>query len=132
MLWYGITPSPSFSLIPLLLLGLVVAALGVGTLLSALTVAYRDFRYVVPFMVQLWMFATPSIYLQAGTAAGSRLDPLLPLNPAFGLIANFRRAMLGEPIEWYSLALSVAVGLILFVVGCLYFRRVENSFADII
>lgn len=133
MVWYGIGPGASFFLAPLLLLGLVVAALGVGTLLSALTVAYRDFRYVVPFMVQLWMFATPCIYLQAGGAeTGSRLDYVMPLNPAYGLIANFRRTMLGGPIEWYSLGLSAAVALILLAAGCLYFRRVESGFADTI
>ena len=63
------------------MLGLVVAALGLGTLLSALTVAYRDFRYVVPFVVQLWMFATPSLYLQADALASSPLRYFLPLNP---------------------------------------------------
>jgi lipopolysaccharide transport system permease protein len=132
MFWYGLAPGASFILVPLVLLGLVIAALGVGTLLSALTVAYRDFRYVVPFMVQLWMFATPCIYLQAGSAVSSRLAYVLPLNPAYGLIANFRGAMVGDPIEWYSLCVSSAVGLALFAVGCLYFRRVESSFADII
>ena len=132
MFWYGVAPGASFVLIPMVLLGLVVAALGMGTLLSALTVAYRDFRYVVPFMVQLWMFATPCIYLQAGSAVSSRLAYVLPFNPAYGLIANFRGAMVGEPIEWYSLGVSGAVSIALFVAGCFYFRRVESSFADII
>ena len=100
---------------PLLVLGLIVAALGVGTLLSALTVAYRDFRYVVPFMVQLWMFATPSIYLQADTAIGPRARALLPLNPAYGLIANFRAAVLGGPFDIYALAVSGTVGLVVLV-----------------
>ncbi len=132
MLCYGIAPVTTFILVPLMVLGLIIAALGVGTLLSALTVAYRDFRYVVPFMVQLWMFATPCIYLQAGSDADSRLAYLLPLNPAYGLIANFRRAMFGDAIDWYSLALSATVSLLLFLAGCLYFRRVERDFADII
>jgi lipopolysaccharide transport system permease protein len=132
MAWHGTAPGWSFGLVPLVTLGLVVAALGVGTLLSALTVAYRDFRHVVPFLVQLWMFATPCIYLQAGSEATSRLGYLLPLNPAYGLIANFRRSMLGGAIDWYSLAVSGGVGVVLFLVGCLYFRRVERDFADII
>ena len=132
MFWYGVVPGFSFVLVPFLTLGLVVAALGVGTLLSALTVAYRDFRHVVPFMVQLWMFATPSIYMQAGSDTRSRLAYVLPLNPAYGLIANFRQAMLGGPIEVYSLAVSGAVCVVLLVTGCLYFRRVERDFADII
>lgn len=130
--WQGLAPGWSAVLIPLVTLGLVVAALGVGTLLSALTVAYRDFRHVVPFLVQFWMFATPSIYLQAGSDDGSRLSYVLPLNPAYGLIANFRRAMLGDAIDWYSLAVSGGVGVLLLLVGCFYFRRVERDFADII
>jgi lipopolysaccharide transport system permease protein len=132
MLWYGVAPSWTFLALPLLALGLVVAALGTGTLLSALTVAYRDFRHAVPFLVQLWMFATPSIYLQASSDFGSRMRYVLPLNPAYGLIANFRQAMLGGAIDWYSLAVSATVAAILFVAGCLYFRRVEHEFADII
>jgi lipopolysaccharide transport system permease protein len=132
MLAYGVIPGTGLMLVPLVLLGLVVATLGVGTLLAALTVAYRDFRHVVPFTVQIWMFATPVIYLQAGDAIGPRWRWLLPLNPAYGLIDNFRRAMLGGPIDWYSLAISWAVGLALLAAGGLYFRRVERGFADII
>jgi lipopolysaccharide transport system permease protein len=111
---------------------LIVAALGMGTLLAGLTVAYRDFRYVVPFSVQLWMFATPCIYLDTGTMIGPRGQLLMPLNPAYGLIYNFRQAMLGGPFDWYALAVSAAVSLGLLVLGCLYFRRVERTFADII
>ena len=106
--------------------------MGVGTLLSALTVAYRDFRYVVPFMVQLWMFATPCIYMPATGIESPRWHVLLPLNPVYGLIANFRAAALGGPWDLYALGVSTTVTLLLLVFGCLYFRRVERSFADII
>ena len=132
MLWQGIAPGWSFAFVPVFALGLVIAALGVGTFLSALTVAYRDFRYVVPFMVQLWMFATPSIYMQATKQISPRLQYLLPLNPAYGLIANFRQAMVGGELELYSLAVSATVSVLLLLGGCLYFRRVEDDFADII
>ncbi len=132
MIYYGIGWSWSLLAAPLIVLGLLVAALGVGVLLSALTVAYRDFRHVVPFMVQFWMFATPCIYLQQEGAVGPRAQLMLPLNPAYGLIGNFRAAMLGETFDLYSLAVSSAVGLLLLLLGCLYFRRAENSFADII
>ena len=113
------------------MLGLFLAALGVGTLLSALTVAYRDFRHAVPFLVQLWMFATPVIYIPE-TALGPKSHLLLPLNPAFGLILNFRRAVLGQPLDGYSLGISLAVSLLFVVAGSFYFKRVERSFADII
>jgi lipopolysaccharide transport system permease protein len=132
MLYYGAAPGWGLPLAIPLVLGLVVAALGVGTLLAALTVAYRDFRHVVPFLVQLWMFATPAIYAQAEDVVGPRWRALLPLNPAHGLIDNFRRAVLGDPLDGYSLAVSGAVAAALFLIGCLYFRRVESSFADVI
>jgi lipopolysaccharide transport system permease protein len=132
MAFYGVPPGWTVVLLPLIVLGLVVAALGVGTLLSALTVAYRDFRYVVPFMVQLWMFATPAVYLETETVVGPRGMAVLPLNPAQGLIINFRAAMLGRPLDWYALGVSMTVSMGLLLIGCLYFRRVERSFADII
>jgi lipopolysaccharide transport system permease protein len=132
MLWYGVMPGWEFTMVPLLSGILLIAATGVGTLLSALTVAYRDFRYVVPFMVQLWMFATPSIYLHADAYNSPRWDMALPLNPANGLIYNFRQALLGGPLDYYSLELSSTVAFGLMILGCAYFRRVEREFADII
>jgi lipopolysaccharide transport system permease protein len=131
MVCYGVGPGWGALLLPVIVLTLVLTALGIGALLAALTVAYRDFRYVVPFAVQLWMFATPCIYLDAG-AVGPTGRLLLPLNPAYGLVYNFRQAVLGGPIDGYALAVSAAVGGLLLVLGCVYFRRVEQGFADII
>lgn len=131
MIYYSVVPGPSFLLLPIILLLLVTAALGIGILLSALTVAYRDFRYVIPFMVQLWMFATPAIYLPAENIS-AKWQTLLPLNPAHGLILNFRAAALGMPMDFYALGVSGTVGVACLIAGCLYFRRVELSFADII
>ena len=82
-------------------------------------------------MVQLWMFATPAVYMDA-TAVGPRWQYVLPLNPAYGLILNFRNAALGHPLDGYSLAISLAVTALMLVAGCLYFRRVERTFADIV
>ncbi len=132
MAGYGIMPGWSLLLAPLMVLGLVVAALGVGILLAALTVEYRDFRYVVPFLVQLWMFATPSIYMNAFGVVGPKGTAILPFNPAYGLIANFRAAVLDQPLDLHSLAVSGAVAAVMLLIGCLYFRRVERGFADII
>ncbi|HVA45515.1 MAG TPA: ABC transporter permease [Pirellulales bacterium] len=132
MLYYGVMPGWGLLLAPLLVIGLTVAALGVGVMLSALTVAYRDFRYVVPFMVQLWMFATPTIYMQADSVISPKWHSLMPFNPAFGLILNFRQATLGGPLDLWALAVSLSVSVLLLIGGCLYFRRVERSFADII
>lgn len=132
MLWNVVLPSWEFLLLVPIAALLVVAALGIGTLLAALTVAYRDFRYVVSFSVQLWMFATPCIYLDASQIVGPRGQLVLPLNPAYGLILNFRQAVLGRPLDVYALAVSGLVSVTLLLVGCLYFRRVERGFADII
>ncbi len=132
MPFYGVVPGWRFLLLPLFVLLLVVAAFGIGTLLSALTVAYRDFRYVLSFGVQLWMFATPCIYLDPSQVVGPRGQLLLPLNPVYGLVLNFRQAVLGGPLDGYALAVSAAVSVALLLVGCVYFRRVERGFADII
>jgi len=132
MLWYGVLPGPGLLLVPLLFACFALAAAGVGTLLAALNVAYRDFRYVVPFLVQLWMFATPTIYMDPAANGAGNLDHVLALNPLTPLVAAFRSAMLGGPIAWTSLAIAATASLVLFFVGCLYFRSVEDSFSDII
>jgi lipopolysaccharide transport system permease protein len=132
MLFYGRLPGWGMLLVPLLTLGLVLFAVGVGALLAALTVAYRDFRFVVPFMIQVWMFATPTIYMQPEQVIGPTWVHILPLNPAYGLIANFRLAVLSRPLDLYSLAISGTISALILVAGCLYFRRVERNFADII
>ena len=95
MACYRVAPPPAVVLAPLFVGGLFIAAVGMGSLLAALNVAYRDFRYVIPFMVQLWMFCTPTIYMQSNRVAHSHWRFLLPLNPAYGLISNFRACVLG-------------------------------------
>jgi len=132
MLYYGIVPGVGLFLVPAILGLITLAALGIGTLLSALNVAYRDFRYVIPFLVQLGMFATPTVYMQPDGASAGRLQVLLVLNPMTPLIGVFRAATLGGPILWDPLGLSATVVVAVFVLGCLYFRKVEDSFADII
>lgn len=128
---YKVYPGWGLLLVPVLVLLLMLAALGMGTLLSALTVIYRDVRHVVPFLTQLWMFLTPAIYLRPEDR-GPLTRTWLPLNPAYGLIFNFRQAMLGGDLDWYALAVSSAVALTLLLGGFYYFRRVERTFADII
>jgi lipopolysaccharide transport system permease protein len=132
MLWYRVLPGPALLLAPVIFAVIVLAALGVGTLLAALNVAYRDFRYVIPFLVQVWMFATPTVYMQLDPTKTDLLHTLVALNPMTGLIANFRAACLGGPIDWVQLGLTAACVLVVFLAGCFYFRRVEDNFADII
>jgi lipopolysaccharide transport system permease protein len=135
MLCYGVVPGWALLLVPLFFALIVLAALGVGTLLAALNVSYRDFRYVIPFLIQLWMFATPTVYmdLSADGAEPSRaVQALLAVNPLTGLVAAFRAATLGGDLPWGQVGISAALVAGLFLAGCLYFRRVEDNFADVI
>lgn len=133
MAWYGVPPGSQIVYLPLLVALLVLAAIGVGTLISALNVAYRDFRYVVPFMLQLWMLATPAIYMQASPQqATGWISWIWLANPLTGIISGFRSCVLGQPLDVGAVALSGAIVVSMFVAGCLYFRRVEDDFADMI
>jgi lipopolysaccharide transport system permease protein len=130
MLGYGAMPSASVLLLPPLIVVTIVTALGVGTLLSALAAAYRDFRYVIPFLVQIWMFASPVAYPLEVVPEKWRL--LYALNPMAGIISGYRSALLNEPIQLGPILVSSFVAVGLFVAGTAYFRKVERRFADII
>jgi len=130
MVWFGVGWSVNLLFAPLLLLAVVFIALGVGTLLAALTVAYRDFRFVVPFMVQIWMYATPVVY--PASLVPEKWQWAMFLNPMTGVIEAFRAAFLGRPFDVPSIAISLAVGIVMFLCGVAYFERVERRFADII
>jgi lipopolysaccharide transport system permease protein len=133
MPFFGAVPGWGFLALPLVLLILLSLAVGLGVWLSAVTVAYRDFRSIVPLALQLWMFATPAIFLQDwGARLGPRMVAFLPLNPLHGVIVNFRAAALGAPFDLASLGISALWAVVLLVGGCFYFRRVEQGFADII
>ena len=97
---YGVAPSWGLLLVPVIFVIIFLAATGLGTLLAALNVAYRDFRYVIPFLVQLGMFATPTIYISTGGRERCGPAKLLLLNPMTSLIAAFRACVLGGPVEW--------------------------------
>jgi lipopolysaccharide transport system permease protein len=130
MLWYGVGWSFNLILAPVLIGGAVFIALGVGILLSAVTVTYRDFRYVVPFMIQFWMFATPVVY--PASLVPQEWRWLLFLNPMAGIIEGFRSAFLGRPFDWPSISLSLIVAVVVLAIGVAYFERVERRFADVI
>jgi lipopolysaccharide transport system permease protein len=133
MVGFGVVPGWGLLLAPLVVLTLLMIAAGAGILLAALTVAFRDFRHVVPFMLQFGLFATPAIFLQDRSALGPRTQALLPLlNPVQGVVVNFRATVLGGPLDWQAWACSAVWGLALLAAGSVYFRRVERRFADII
>ncbi len=129
--WYGIRPGPAVLLLVPLTALLLAAAAGCGLWLSALTVEYRDFRYVVTFLLQLWLFATPVIY--PVTVVPERFRWVLALNPVGGLVEAFRAAALGhQAVSAARLGVSAAVIVVILLGGLYYFRRVERSFADVI
>jgi len=131
LMWYfGVGWSLHLLAVPLLLLAVIFIALGVGTLLAALTVTYRDFRYVIPFMVQFWMYATPVVY--PASLIPERWQWLLYVNPMAGLIEGFRSAFLGRPFDLQGLAISGATAVIIFASGIYIFEKTERRFADII
>ena len=105
-------------------------ALGVGLWLSAMNVQYRDVRYAIPFVIQLWMFATPIVYPLS--LVPERYRSLVALNPMAGIIEGYRAAMLGRPFQWDALAMAAVLCVLLLVTGAFYFRRVEKTFADVI
>jgi lipopolysaccharide transport system permease protein len=132
MVYYGIAPMPNalWALPPLLLLALVTA-LGAGLWLAALNVQYRDVRYIVPFLTQLWLFATPIAYPSSLLAEPWRTA--YGINPMVGVVEGFRWALLGtDTAPGPIIAVSAIAALLLLVGGMFYFRRMEDSFADVI
>ena len=127
--WYRMVPSWQIVFLPALVLLTVMATLGLGYILAGLTVFYRDFRYVVPFFVQVLMYLSPVIY--PASILPPRYRWVLALNPMGGLIGGYRSAILGAPWDLVSLAASTAATLFLFAAGLAYFRTVERRFADI-
>lgn len=132
MVFYKVNPGPGLLLVPVIILLTALAALGLGTFLAALCVANRDFKHLIPFLIQLGMYATPTVYMQPNAVLGGWLAALMVLNPMVSLIAAFRAATLGGPIPWGPLGVAAALIATLLVAGCLYFRKVEDDFADII
>lgn len=116
--------------VPALVLAVAVTALGVGTLFSALTVAYRDFSSIAGFALQIWMYATPVVY--PASLVPEKWRWLLNLNPMAAQIEGFRSALLGKPFDLEAIGISFALSATLFVIGVAYFGKVERRFADIV
>jgi len=130
MLYYRLMPGPEVLLLPILLGLLVMASLSVGILLSAVNVAYRDVRHMLPFVVQMGMFLTPVIY--PVTIIPEQYRWLLALNPMAGIVSGFRYCLLGQPVDWGMLLVSVLTIVTAFMASVYIFRRIESRFADII
>ena len=131
MPYYHIAYSWQMLAIPGLVVLCLLTALSVAIWLSALNVMYRDVQYLIPFLVQLWMYISPVIYPISKVPPGP-LRTILMLNPMTGVIQGFRWAILGDPAPDGLLAITMSVVAVLFVTGLFYFKRMERSFADVV
>ena len=131
MFFYGIRPTFAILLVPLLILLSMATALGVGLWTSALNVIYRDVQYAIPFVIQVWLFATPVAYPSSLVPEGWR--PVYGINPMVGVVEGFRWALLGSGGGLGPMFMvSILIVLLLLVTGLLYFRRVERMLADVV
>jgi lipopolysaccharide transport system permease protein len=130
MAWYGAAPDARLLALPLFMAQCAVLALGLGLLLAALTVKYRDFRYVVPFAIQLGLFISPVAF--ETSQVPERWRALYALNPLAGIIDGFRWSLLGSAIDSRVVITSVVVTAVALAGGVWYFRRTERGFADAI
>src|SRR5215208_2541126 len=130
MIYYGIGFTLNMLMFPVLLVLTTLLALGMGMWMSALNVKYRDVRFALPFVVQLWMYISPVIYPASFLPAKFRW--LLSLNPMNGIIEGYRSSLFGHPFNWIDLAVSVVITFGLLIYSSYAFRRMEKNFADII
>jgi lipopolysaccharide transport system permease protein len=130
MVYYGFVPTVNILFLPVFLLLALATALGVGLWLSALNVKYRDFQYTVPFLIQIWMFASPVAY--AASLVPESIRVWYGLNPMAGVIEGFRWALLGTGAPSAMVLVSVGMVLLILVSGMFYFRRMEQYYSDIV
>jgi len=130
MLLFGIAPSSSLLLVPFCLLGLITLSLGLGAWLAAITVSYRDFRFVIPFMLQLWMFVSTVIY--PASFVPEKWRWLLWLNPVNGWISGIRSGFLNQSIDFIGITISTIFSLAFLFIGLQHFGKAQRRFADVI
>ncbi len=128
---YGLRPTVSLLLIPVVMILVMILAAGMGTLLASLNVRCRDFRYVTPFLIQIWLYASPIVYPVSIVPDSVRM--WYYLNPMAGLIETFRFAVTGQgSFSWLGCGISAVASAVMFAIGLTVFRQVERSFADFI
>lgn len=130
MFYFGVTPTIRILWLPVLLVLTLLTALAVGLWLSAINVQYRDVRYTLPFLTQLWFFASPVVYSTVSLPKAWRL--IYSLNPMVGVIEGFRWVLLGASPPSLMIVISTGISLLILVSGAFYFRRTERIFADLV
>jgi lipopolysaccharide transport system permease protein len=131
MFYFGVYPTWNIVILPFLLLLALITSLGVGLWMSAMNVVYRDVRYVLPFLTQFWLFATPIAY--PSSLLPAKWQTLYSLNPMVGVVEGFRWALLGTDTQpGPMLLVSTLAALTMLFAGAFYFRRMEKTFADVV
>lgn len=130
MFYYGYVPTMNIILLPGFIILALMTALGVSLWLSAINAKYRDVRYTVPFLIQIWLFASPIVY--SSSLLPEKYQLIYGLNPMAGVIEGFRWALLGTDPPDNLIGVSVIIVILVLVSGAFYFRRQEKSFADVI
>jgi len=128
MAWYQFVPGWQILLLPVFILLAFICAFGTGLFLTALNVKYRDFRYIIPFVIQFGLYITPVGF--SSSIVPEKWRTLYALNPMVGVIDGFRYCLLGSPIHWQSFYFSVLISLLFLFAGIYYFRKMEKTFAD--
>jgi lipopolysaccharide transport system permease protein len=132
MFIYGISPTINVIFLPLLILLALITSLGVGLWFSTMNVQFRDMRYIIPFITQFWMFATPIVY-PSSLIEDAKLRTLYGINPMAGVVEGFRWALLGANSgPGPMIIVSTSVAVLILVSGMFYFRRMEKTFADVV
>lgn len=130
IIYYGIYPTMNVIWLPAFLLLAIITSLGIGIWLTALNAMYRDFQYIVPFLVQIWMYASPVVY--SASIVPSKYQILYALNPMAGVIEGFRWAILGTEAPSIIILVSALISILLLVTGVLYFTHIEKTLSDVV
>jgi lipopolysaccharide transport system permease protein len=130
MIYYQVTLTWTLLMLPVLVILTTLLAMGVGMWLSALNVKYRDIRFALPFVIQLWLFVSPVIF--PSSILPEKWRWVMALNPLTGIIEGYRSSIFGRPINWTALGISAVITLVVLVYASYYFRRMEKTFADIV
>jgi lipopolysaccharide transport system permease protein len=128
--YYGVTLTLNILLLPLFVSLMALLALGVGLIAAAVTVKYRDLRHALPFIIQLWMFASPVIY--PTSIVPEQWKWLVTINPVAGIIEGFRASLTGRHFDWVHAFISAVITLAVLVCSVYIFRRFEDTFADVV
>jgi lipopolysaccharide transport system permease protein len=130
MLYFGVTPTSQILIAPLFVLLALVLAVAFGTLFSALNVRFRDVKFALPFMLQVWMIASPIFYPSNLLSEKWRL--VFAINPLTGILEGFRSSVFGLPFDWQLIGVSITSLAVLTAISLLVFKKMEDKFADVI